>query len=254
MNEEVNKFLNNLPTQDQKLVDIFEDKKVPEEGKKEEEKTTDEGDVRKNRRHRRLEEQLQKERESNIALNERLKILAEVENVKPNVELDERLIEIFGPTDEAKRIAQHFAQILNETKDNAKEEAIKEFNEQKEILKKEQLGYELLIDKQLELLEDKHNIDLTSDIPSVVKTRQEFLGLIQSLSPKDSDGIIKDYADFNSTFEIYQSIQKDSKKDNIRQKEIASKTMQKSNQGGKDYSQQITPGFRGWETDYNINN
>jgi hypothetical protein len=76
--------------------------------------------------------------------------------------------------------------------------------------------------------------------------------MVQNLSPKDQDGSISDYADFGSTFEMYQATRKEQKVDNSRQKEVASLSMQRSAKSGSDETK-ITPGFRGWEKDYNIN-
>ena len=253
MPNEIDSFFSGLPSEDKKIADVF-DTKVPEEGKVEEVKETEEeSDVRKNRRHRRLEEQLQRERESNIALNERLKVLAEVDRTIKETDgaIDPRLIRVFGTTEEAKEVARHFTDILAETKESAREEALQEMESQQKAQVEEQKSYESLIDLELEALEDQHNVDLTSDAPQARKARREFLEMIQSLSPKDEDGTITGYADFGSTFDIYQS--KQTKPDNTRRKEIASISMEKSSNQGNQPTR-ITPGFRGWETDYNINN
>jgi hypothetical protein len=260
MPQEIDKFFEDLPTEDKKVADIFEDKKPTEEAGKTEEKpeegeTEEQKEVRLNRRERRLQAKLQAERESNIALNERLKTLAEVEKtVKETAgEIDPRLIRVFGTSDEAKEVARHFTEILAETKESAREEALREIEQRQIGIQEEQKEYESFIDSQLESLEDQHNIDLTSDSVQARKTRREFLEMVEQLSPKDSDGTITDYADFGSTFDIYQKTHQEPKVDNSRQKEVASKSMQRSAQNGSSESQR-TPGFRGWEKDLGINN
>lgn len=252
---EIDKFFGDLPSQDKKVADVFNDKPNPEEGTKNDEpkeETAEQTEVRKNRRHRRLEEQLQRERESNIALNERLKTLAEVDRTikETSGEIDPRLIRVFGTTDEAKEIARHFTEILAETKESAREEALREIENQQAMLQEEQKGYESQIDSELESLEEEFGVDLTSDTPQARKTRREFLEMVQALSPKDEDGTITGYADFGSTFELYQGSR--SKPDNTRQKEIADKTMQRSGQNGGGNVTKITPGFDGWRTDYGL--
>jgi len=257
MTTEVDKFFEGLPSQDKKLADVFEAPKTPEQGEKLEDKPKDddESEIRKNRRHRRLEEQLQKERESNIALAERIKVLAEVDKTikESDGAIDPRLIRVFGTTDEAKEIARHFTEILNETKESARKETLEEIESKQAELVKEQQNYESQIDSELEALEEEHDIDLTSNAPAARKTRKEFLELVQSLSPKDVDGSITGYADFGSTFDLYQRTKEEAKNDNSRNKEVASKSMQRS-AVGKSGEAPITPGFRGWEKDYNINN
>lgn len=250
---EVDKLFENLPSEDKKEQDIFDEKKEPEKviEKVEEKEEEGESEVRKNRRHRRLEEQLQRERESNIALNERLKVLAEQDKVikESDGAIDPRLIRVFGTTDEAKEIARHFTEILSETEQKARESVIREIEQRENSVREEQAQYEKQIDSELEAIEDEFNVDLTSDTPKATKMRKEFLGLVQTLSPKDEDGTITGYADFGATFEQYQkSIPK---VDNTRREEIADKSMQRSGQNGSS-EKTITPGFRGWEKDYNL--
>jgi len=250
-NSAVDEFFKDLPSEDKKGQDIFDEKKetpVPEKAKEEEEEVPE---SLKNRQHRRLEQRLQKERESNIALAERIKVLSEVDRVaKENKDIDPRLIRVFGPTEEGKEVAKHFSEILAETKQSAREEALREIEQQQERIQEEQRSYEEFIDNELESLEERFEIDLTSDAPQARKTRRELLELVEKLSPKDADGTITNYADFESTFEVYREKSKE-KVDNTRRKEIASRGMQGSgSQAGSQPS--ITPGFRGWERDYNI--
>ncbi len=251
----VEEFFKDLPSEDKKGQDIFNDgtgansDKAPE---KVEEKEEEVPESLKNRQHRRLEQKLQRERESNIALAERLKVLSEQDRaIKETAgEIDPRLIRVFGGSDEGKEIAKHFTEILSETKAQAREDALREIEAQNEREQTEQRQYEDLIDNQLEALEDKYNVDLTSDAPQARKIRREYLELVEKLSPKDDDGTITDFADFEAAFEQYQE-KNIPKIDNTRQKEIASRGMQRSGTAGG-AQPQITPGFRGWEKDYNL--
>lgn len=257
---EVDKFFEGLPSEDKKVADIFSDKPrenatvvVPEK------ETEDIEEGKKNRRHRRLEEQLQRERDSNIALNERIKTLSEVQQfereVQQNGDVDPRLLRVFGPTDAGKEIAKNFSQVLAEEREVAKQQALQEFEERQVSAQREQKQFETFIDSELETLEDEYNIDLTSDAPKARKVRREFLEMVQSLSPKDEDGTLTGYADFASAFDIYQKTQSQDKSAEViaRQKELGSRPMQKSNQNNGGQAQTLTPGFRGWEKDYGIN-
>ncbi len=242
----VDEFFKGLPSEDKQQADVFNDKKQEEKPdiKVEGEEEPEEG--HKNRRHRRLEQQLQREREANIALNERLKVLAEQDKVikETTGEIDPRLIRVFGTSDEAKEIAKHFTEILSETKESAREEAIREIADQENAKVAEQGKYESFIDEQLEALEDEYDVDLTSNSPQANKARKEFLTLVQQLSPKDDQGTITDYADFQSTFEIYND--KQGKVDNSRREEIASKSMQRSGTVSSGVEQSVPPGFEGF--------
>lgn len=231
---EVDKFFGDLPTEDKREQDIFNDKPTEkvEAPAKDSENTEDE--PRKNRRHRRLEDALQRERESNIALNERIRTLAEVSAERgperDNLKVDDRLVRLFGEDEKGKEISRHFTQILADTEQKAKEAAVREFEERQVQSLQQQREYENLIDDQLEALEDNYNIDLTSDAPKARKARREFLEMVQSLSPKDEDGTITDYADFGSTFEVYQKTSQEKTNDESqnRRKDIASRSMQRS--------------------------
>lgn len=263
---EVDKFFEGLPSQDKKVADVFNDKPVENApvipAKETEEETVEEG--RKNRRHRRLEEQLQRERDSNIALNERIKTLSEVQQFerefKDNSSVDEDLHSaLFGnlpETPESKVIAIRLQKVLERQAEGVKQQTLQEFEERQLESQREQKGFETFIDSELESLEDEYNVDLTSDAPKARKARRELLEMVQNLSPKDEDGTLTGYADFSSTFDLYQKNQSQDKSPEIanRQKEIASRTMQKSNQNNNSNSPQITPGFRGWMKDYGINN
>lgn len=244
---QVDEFFKGLPTENEQQADVFEDKKPPTEAPEKEEA---EGEPVKNRRHRRLEAELQRERESNIALNERVKVLSEVDQFRKDAQqegLDPDLVEVFGPTDAGKRVAGIMQKKINDAVSLAEERALERMESEQQRVVEEQRQYESVIDSELESLEDEHGIDLTSDAPTGRKNRRELLEMVQKLSPKDDNGTITGYADFGSTFELWQSQQS---KPESRNKEIANRTMQRSNTAAQETK--ITPGFRGWEKDYNL--
>jgi hypothetical protein len=249
---EIDKLFSDLPSEDKKLADVFNEapKETPTPTPAKDE---DEGDVRKNRRHRRLEEQYQKERESNIALNARIQALMESRETpvtKSSSDAPAEWIALYGDTPEAAKAWKMQESLMERYKQQAKEEAVNELQEREVEQKAEERKFEAFIDSQLETIEDKYDIDLTSDAPKARKTRRDFLEMVQNLSPKNDDGTITGYADFEQTFEIYKS-RKETPVDNSARKEIAAISMHKS--GAQiDGGQKPTPGFRGWEKDYNI--
>lgn len=267
---EVEKFFNDLPNQDDAEADIFGDQKVerkpaavgsadgttevPAKGQSQE----DENEPRKNRRHRRLEEQLERERQSNIALNERLMKVLEGKtpgSESSSSEMPPEWIALYGETPEAQKAWKVQERMLNSVKTQAKEEAIKEIEDRQSQAVAEKQQFESFIDSQLEALEDTYNVDLTSDAPAARKSRREFLEMVTNLSPKDESGNIAGYADFGSTFDLYQKTKTtETKPDDTvsKAKEIAARSMQQSGQGAQGSDQKITPGFRGWQKDYNL--
>lgn len=257
---EIEKFFSELPSENKGAADVFDEKKPTEQVAEVPTTPEEEGEEpRKNRRHRRLEEQLQRERESNIALAERIKVLSEVEQYNrptENSDIPNEWIALYGDTPEAQKAWKMQERLLQGYTQQAKDEALREFEARQQQVIEEQQQYEALIDSHLENIEDNYNIDLTSDAPKARKARREFLEMVQKLSPKSEDGTITDYADFNSTFEIYQQNlipEKDKSPEIVaRQKEISSRSMQRPAAPGSAQLQNPTPGFRGWMKDYNI--
>lgn len=248
----VDEFFGNLPSEDKKGQDIFDDKKeLPKEEAPVKETDPEEvPDDIKNRQHRRLEVKLQKERESNIALAERVKILSEQDKFAKDVEIDPRIAKMFDTTEVGKENALRLSEVLHDMSSKAKEQALQEVEQRKQAERQEEKQYNDLIDTQLESIEDEFNVDVTSNAPAARKTRNEFLKMVQDLSPKDESGELTGYADFRTTFQLYKERNVE-KVDNSRQKEIASRSMQKSSTSDSGESK-TTPGFRGWQRDYGL--
>lgn len=257
---EIDKFFGELPSEDKKIADVFaqETPTAPAAIDGTAISNPEEGEGRKNRRHRRLEEALKKERESNIALNARIQALAEVRNSPRDTEssnIPAEWVALYGNTPESQKAWQMQERLFDNRAAKIKEETLQEFEQQQVKVQQEQKQFESFIDSQLETLEDEFNVDLTSDAPKARKSRREFLEMVQSLSPKDDNGTITDYADFGSTFEVYQKTNLEKTDETInRKKEIASRSMQRPTNNGGEQSPTFTPGFRGWMKDYNINN
>ena len=147
-------------------------------------------------------------------------------------------------------LAKLFTGLLSETKEGAREEALREIASLEESSKAEVKKAEEMIDLQLEAIEDAHGIDLTSNTAQATKARTQFLTLVERLSPKDAEGNITDYADFGTAFELYQE-KYGEKVDNSRQKQMASRSMTRSSSSASQ-KQAITPGFDGWKKDFGL--
>lgn len=225
-------FADEFSTPDDKAVDelLGGDTKVEPQ-----EPTEPEADEKefKNRRMRRMEEKWQAEREANIALNERVKALSEVQKFREESQsdtLDADLSRIYG-TDtpqgqEATRILQKVLQ--KHTKD-AEERAYERFIQARQEEEGERAEASQTIDTELESLEDDFNIDLTSNAPAARKARTELLDLVEKLSPKDREGNIVEFADFGAAFELYQSRKSG---ENSRQKDLGSRSMVRGGSSG----------------------
>lgn len=253
MASELDKFFDGLKNDGVKDESIFSP--VPEEGQVEKPKEDDVDpetvpESIKDRRHRRLEQKLQAERESNIRLNERIKTLSELENRTPSSttldDYDKDFLRMYGDTPEGRAAAEINKNALLRLKEEAKKEVLDSIERRQADQEAQEKEYESFIDTNLESLEDAYGIDMTSNAPSARKTRREFLELVEKLSPKDSDGSITDYADFGAVFEQYQP--QIEKPDNSKQKELASRSMVRSGNASAT-PKAPTPGWDGWRQD-----
>lgn len=251
----VDEFFDGLPSEDKKEADIFaEEAKVAPKIDDDPEQAPE---SIKDRRHRRLEQKLQAERESNIALNARINALSETDRFRQEIKTEDIPIDwlsIYGGAtpegqEQAKRAWKLQQEMLSNVKEEAKKEALEEIENRQQETAKQQKQFESFIDTELESIEDQYNVDVTSNAPSARKARREFLELVQKFSPKDEDGTITDYADFGATWEAYQATAK--KPDNSRQKDLADRSMKQSGDSGEQ-PKAITPGFQGWRRDYNL--
>lgn len=244
------KFFNDLPQEDQQVADIFGEGEQPAAQAGAGATASEQGEEpRKNRRHRRLETQLAAEKEARIAAEARAKALAEVGPRAQEENVDERLVRMYGP--EHLEAAKLHMELLRDYGDRAKQEAIKEIEAGQVARASEVQKFEATISGELEGLEDEYDVDLTSDSPAARKARTEFLGLVQKLSPKNEDGSIAAYADFQETWELYQ-LKAKAPATNQRAKEVAARSME-GGTTGQPAPKAPTPGFRGWMRDFNVN-
>lgn len=183
---------------------------------------------RDNREARRAKAALQAEREANIALNARLEAMSEAQRFARETStdnVDENLIRLYGNDEKGQLAAKITQDLLNKTKQEAREEALESFREEQEQSDQEVATYRNELDEMLEDIEDEFNVDLTSDTPSALKARQGFYAALQKLSPKNREGIVTDYADPMATWEYVQSQQKPA---DTRAKDLGARSMVRS--------------------------
>lgn len=193
-----------------------------------EEPTEELPDDLKNRHIRRLEAKLAREREANIELAAREAVRSEVEKFSEatkGLTIDESLLTLYGDNENGRKAAQITQALLDKTAARAKEDALSEFNKAQESVSREVAENGNLIDERLEEIEDTYSVDLSGSTESSKQTRNSFLALVAKLSPKDAEGNIESYADFDSTWELFQERQQ---KTNVRNKDLASRGMVRS--------------------------
>ena len=97
--------------------------------------------------------------------------------------------------------------------------------EQEEVMADKEAEEEL--ENAFDAIEENYDVDITSNNPQAVKTRQEFVSFVEKIAPKDRNGDIVDYPDMQSTWETFQEMKKSTATPS-RAKELANRSMAKS--------------------------
>lgn len=187
----------------------------------------------KDRRHRRLEKQLQESREMNIAITERLKALSETnkfkEEVAPDEDVHRMLYGNIAETPETKAAALAVQRVLEKQASTAEERAYKRavaaFQEQNQAETREIEENTQYLESELENIEDSFGVDLSGETEESKKIRNGFIDYVAKLSRKDREGNIVDYPDITSTWEEYQNRRERS---TSRNKQVAARSMTQS--------------------------
>jgi hypothetical protein len=238
MNEK-DKFLSDIKNdspvlEDEVFKDLVDKEKAenpqaekPTSGKDEEEKP-------KTRRYRRLEQKMKEIEEMNIALNERVKVLSELEKYQKEHEgdVDPDLVKVFGTTDDGKALTSVFQKKFKEIEERAQEAALSKIQEQEAMLSREDAENSDTIDSAFDSIEEKYGVDLSGSTKQSKDLRNGFLDFIAAVSPKDENGEIVEYADMERSFDTYSQLYARNKPREVsdRQKELASRTMTHSGQ------------------------
>lgn len=252
---EIDKFFDGLPSEETKKVDIFDGDKpaaTPEEGEKPEAEKP-EGE-HKNRRHRRLEQNLQKERELRIAAEARAAaaLEARVGTIDPN-EVPKEWTMIYGDTPEARQAWALQKGILEGMLQKNREETMREIDAKRQTELRKEQEYDEFVTGELEAIEDEFNIDVTTDAPAAKKARKEFLEVVQELSPKDDSGEITGFADFGAAWKVYQDRKAAKAPSNSVNKDVSGRTIVRpAATAPVEGEQKRTPGFFGWQRDMGL--
>lgn len=202
------------------------EEKVPE---KEPEKKEEVEEEKPNRQQRRATENasIRKQLEESRIAQARAEARAEAlsERKLGDGTVDDRLLRLYGDNENGRLAAKLHAEMLEDVRKQAEDNAYKRYQDEQIAAKQEEEKESSFIQENLNALEDSYGIDLTSNSPAGRKARTDFLAMVEKLSPKDKEGNIIEYADFDSAFEMFQNSKK---KDNSQRKELADRSMTRS--------------------------
>lgn len=142
-------------------------------------------------------------------------------------EMDSVLERIIGnDTPEKIAASKDLKRVLLGLEEKGAQKALKQIQEQQAREKEAEVEAERELEQGFENIEETYNVDLSSNSPLAKKTRNDFVEFIRKVAPKDAQGDIIAYPDFDSTFELFQETRK--KPDNSRAKELSNRSMARS--------------------------
>lgn len=170
-----------------------------------------------NRRERRLQQKLQAERESGIALAARLEAITEAQKFRgETAEVDETISRIYGNnTPEAAEATALLAKALGNVEKRSTEKALELFREEQRQASEAVQKEEQTLDSMIDDLEDDFGTTFDAN------AKKTFFTQLEKLSPKDRDGNIVAYADHRA---VYEEMQSRKPAPNNRAKELASRS------------------------------
>lgn len=77
-------------------------------------------------------------------------------------------------------------------------------------------------------IEDNYDVDITSTTPQAKKLRTEFIEFVERIAPKDEYGNVKEYPDFESSFELFRQINTRPTTGSDKAKQLAARSMARS--------------------------
>lgn len=232
MTNEVDNFLDGLdnepkedPFQTENEDPFSSDEKEPEEVIKEE-KVEEKLPFHKDPKLQKfIEKEIQKRLDS-IQPTETERFVKETASEEDS--LSEVLTRIIGnDSSEKVQAIKDFKKEFSKMKDEAKQEALYEIQAKENEDKQAELEAQEQIESAFEEIENEFNVDLSSSSPTAKKTRSDFVDFIRKIAPKDSQGQVKEFPDFNEAFVLFKSL-KEKDPTVSRAKELASRGMSRS--------------------------
>ncbi len=150
----------------------------------------------------------------------------EPEVEETTTDIDEVLTRIIGnDTPEKISAIKDFKRVILEREDRGAEKALNYLQSQREAEDREEQEADDELESGFEAIEDNHGVDITSDLPQARKLRGEFINFIRKVAPKNSDGEVIEFPDFEQTFEVFQSTRET--QTNNRAKELANRSTER---------------------------
>lgn len=222
--------------QDIKKVDVLEAPLVPDESEKTKEGTAttegegtgegeNKGELRpRNRRERRLSDQLAAERESSSFLAGKLAARTEAQGaLSETADYIKGIERIYGTdTPEAQLATDLLKKAITGARDDAENRAYERIKAEREKESEAQKEAEGELDTMLEDIEEEYDVTLTEP------QEKAFFQLLEKMSPKDKEGNVTEYADPHAVWEVFAEKLKTRSGSDTRAKDMSSRSMTQS--------------------------
>ena len=170
----------------------------------------------KNRRHKKLEERLQAEREANIAMAARLEAMAEATKGKDEGDYLKVVERIYGTdTPEAVAATELLRTALLEVEERSFTRAVEKMREEQQEFERQKAAEDSTLDDMVDEIEEHFGVKMTPQL------QESFFAQLEKLSPKDKNGNVTEYADPIAVWEFIQP----RKTESTRAKDLASRSM-----------------------------
>lgn len=133
---------------------------------------------------------------------------------------------IGNDTPEKVQAGKEFKKYLDTLEDKGAKRALAELQQQADAEQQEDVQAEEELSQGFETIEEEFGVDLTSNSPQARKTRSDFIDFVTRIAPKDREGQVVQFPDFEETYRLFKDTRKvDS---NSKAKELASRSMNRS--------------------------
>lgn len=228
---QVEEFLKDLES-DPNKVDVLEQPLNADSEKSESEAAAEgAGDEKKgeesqprNRRERRLMQKLDAERQSSSFLAGKLEARTEAQKaVTEEADYLKAAERIYGTdSPEAQLATDLLKKAILGARDDAENRAYDRMKSERENESKAQKDADDELDSMIEEIEDEYSVSLTEP------QERSFFQLLEKMSPKDSDGNVKEYADPHAVWEVFAEKLNKPTAGNTRAKDMSSRSMTQS--------------------------
>lgn len=141
--------------------------------------------------------------------------------------LKDVLSEVIGnDTPEKRSAVDRLHKEMVSLEDKGARKALEEINQRSQRETEEEQEAQEELTQAFDDIEDTFNVDITSNSQAARKTRNDFIDFVKEVAPKDEDGQVTAYPDFQRTFALFKEINRP--QSNSRAKELANRSMSRS--------------------------